>query len=343
MRRGGRLILLLGVLVAALVALGVIFFLNQNAAAVPNVQLQVPTVPPTHRVVIANVDIPINTLLTDTETLLKYDSISESAFNASPNDFFENFAELSGKVTINAIGATQPIKAQDVADAGLSVQIPAAQNGQPRTKAISVLVNNLTGVADEITPGDFVDVLSSFTINRVYLRPGFAEDGSVRFVEEQFTGQSTKALIQNVRVLRIKRPEVTPAGTTTPTVESSAAPQLDENGQPISADQTQGATSASNAAITPGNWLLVLAMTDQQAEVFKFSRENGNGLTLVLRGRGDGTVENTLGATLDLLVTNFGLPVPNPEAPFAAGNTALTPLPTSQAQPTAAVVPTPTP
>lgn len=347
MRRGGRLILLLGVLIAAVVALGVIFFLQQGGTSPSQQALLPPTTAPTRRVVIAQADIPRNTLLTDTERLLDYSDIPEQQFNASPNDYFIDKSELSGKVTVGSISALSPVRARDVTDAGLSVQIPAAQAGQPRTKAISVLVNNLTGVADEITPNDFVDVLASFSINRVYLRPGFNDQGQVRFVEEQFTGQSTKTLIQNVQVLRIKRPEVAPEGTTTPTAQASAnEPQVDQNGQPVSGDQAQqqqqgGTNAAANSGtITPGSWLLVLAMTDQQAELLKFSRETGNGITLVLRGRGDSAAETTLGATLDLLVSNFGLPVPNPEVPFVAANNALTPQPTA-AQPVA-TTPTPT-
>ena len=50
--------------------------------------------------------------------------------------------------------------------------------------------------------------------------------------------------------------------------------------------------------------MLVLAVTDQEAEIIKLSREQGNGITLVLRGRGDTAVENTVGATIDLLVSH---------------------------------------
>ena len=338
MRRGGRLILLLGVLIAALVAVGLIFFLQQGSAQQASNPLQLPTTEPKRRVVVARVDIPRNTLLTDTVSLLDTVEIAESQYNEKATQYFTNAAELAGKVTIGAISATKPILTSDVTDAGLSVQLPPAQQGQPRTKAISVLVNNLTGVADEIKPGDFVDVLSSFQVQRTYLRPGFNDQGQIRFVEEQFTGLTTKSLIQNVQVLRIKRPEVLPEGTGTPTAQAG---QLDASGQPVQqGDQGQPATSSSSASaangatITPGSWLLVLAMSDQQAEVLKFSREQGTGITLVLRGRGDGAIENTRGATLDILVSGFGLPLPVPAQPAVSEQNALTPLPTTTPAPT---------
>jgi pilus assembly protein CpaB len=95
---------------------------------------------------------------------------------------------------------------------------------------------------------------------------------------------------------------------------------------------------------------LILAVTDQQAEILKFSIERGTGITLVLRGRGDTANETTLGATLDLLVSNFGLPLPNPAAPAVGGQEDLTPLPTTNTTPAATtpvtgatVTPTPTP
>lgn len=342
MRRGGRLILLLGVLIAALVALAVIFLLPGNAT--PNTEINSePTAEPRQRIVIARSDIPRNTLLNDATTLLDYTEIPESVFNASPEDYFQDVAELASKVTINSISATSPVRVRDVKDPGLSASIPEAVEGQPRTKAYALLVSNLSGVADEITVGDFVDVLTSFSVVQTYLRPGFNEEGAIRFVEEQFTGTTTKAIIQNVQVLRVRRPEVAPAGTTTPTVESQA-PQLDENGQPIEPGATTGDTTTGTAgsSITPGSWVLLLALTNQQAEILEFSRktEGASGITLVLRGRGDTVIEDTQGATFDLLVTNFGLPLPQPAAPVVEDEAALTPLATAQP---AAATPTPTP
>jgi hypothetical protein len=91
----------------------------------------------------------------------------------------------------------------------------------------------------------------------------------------------------------------------------------------------------------------VLAVTDQEAEIIKFSREANNAITLVLRGRGDTATETTIGATLDLLVSSFGLPVPDPNAPAFFAPNELTQLPTTAATSapagTPAVTPTPTP
>jgi pilus assembly protein CpaB len=88
-------------------------------------------------------------------------------------------------------------------------------------------------------------------------------------------------------------------------------------------------------------------VTDQEAEIIKFSREQNNALTLVLRGRGDTATETTIGATIDLLVSQYGLPVPDPAAPAFFAPNELTQIPTiaATAAPagTPAVTPTPTP
>ena len=64
---------------------------------------------------------------------------------------------------------------------------------------------------------------------------------------------------------------------------------------------------------------------------------------LVLRGRGDSAIETTTGATLDLLVSQYGLPLPQPAVPAVSEPSDLTPLPTTNAAPPAAASPTPTP
>ena len=81
-------------------------------------------------------------------------------------------------------------------------------------------------------------------------------------------------------------------------------------------------------------------MTDQQAEVLKFSGETGV-ITLVLRGRGDTALETTIGSTLEILVSQYGLPVPGAVPPEVISPNDLTPVPTS-AVPVATPVATPT-
>jgi len=74
--------------------------------------------------------------------------------------------------------------------------------------------------------------------------------------------------------------------------------------------------------------VVVLALTDQQAELIELSQKLEARITLVLRGSGDTSQEKTVGATFDLLVSEFGLPMPEPENPFVFAPDVLTPQPT---------------
>jgi pilus assembly protein CpaB len=352
MRRGGRLILLLGVLIAAAAALFLYVFLQSppTPAEVPNIP---PTEPPRKQIVVARIDIPSNSVLTDTETFLQLGEISEADFNARPRDYFTSSGELQGKVTLRLISAGEPIFRGDVQEAGLSLQIPPAAPNEARPKAFPLRVENLSGVADQITPGDFVDVIASFRFTRTFLRPGFDDQGQIIIREETIADLlSTKTLVQNVQVLKVIKPPAAPEGTPTPggaPPDQAGPPETDESGQPVGAGGTEGQADQSGQAgptLTSGTWILVLAVTDQEAEIIKFSREQNNAITLVLRGRGDTATETTIGATIDLLVSAYGLPVPDPAAPAFFAPNELTQIPTvATATPaeTPAVTPTPTP
>jgi pilus assembly protein CpaB len=352
MRRGGRLILLLGVVIAAAAALFLLFFVRQSPPPT-TVTPALPTEAPKRRVIVARIDIPNNTVLTDTETYLQPADIPEVDYNARSSEFFTSIGELEGKVTQRAITAAEPILKSDVIEGGLSLQIPPAAPDEPRPKAYPLQVSNLSGVADQIKPGDQVDVLATFNFTRVLLRPSFNEQGQLVIKEDTIPDLlSTKTLVQNVQVMRIVRPPAAPEGTPTPggAPQQEGPPQTDASGQPGQPSGQDGQTAqpgqpAPGETLTPGNWILVLALTDQEAEIVDLSRRHGNVVTLVLRGRGDTAVETTIGATVDLLVSRYGLPLPNPAGPAFFAPNELTPLPTTVTTPTPAGTPagTPTP
>ena len=103
-----------------------------------------------------------------------------------------------------------------------------------------MLVDNLSGVADQVRPGDFIDILGSFLIDRTIIRPGFGENNQIVLREETIQGRSVKTLIQNVQVLQVLKPAVpegTPGqgGEAQPAAQQPAQgpPPVDANGQPI--------------------------------------------------------------------------------------------------------------
>ena len=359
MRRGGRLFLLLGILILVAAALAY-FVLSQPQSPSPGL-IPTPTQEIKKKIVVARIDIPANTILTDTETFLAVIDIPESEFNAAPGQYFESTSDLLNKQTVRQINFNERITRSDITEPGLSILIPTAQANQPRPKAVPVLVDNLSGVADQVRPGDFIDILGSFLIDRTIIRPGFGENNQIVLREETIQGRSVKTLIQNVQVLQVLKPAVpegTPGqgGEAQPAAQQPAQgpPPVDANGQPIQPGQpgqpgqpTQQSGPKTTGTFQTGEWILTLALTDQQAEIVKFSTEAGS-ISLALRGRGDTAVDNTIGSTLSLLVSQFGLPLPGGTVPELISPSNLTPVATSAAPvnpattPTTTTTPTPT-
>ena len=333
MRRG--LLFLLGVIIAAAAAIFLYLSLQTPPTPVPEPIAQEPTRVLLRRVVAARIDIPENTVLEDAETFLTLRDIPEPEYNAAPDQYFTSVSELRDKVTMREIKATEIIRARDVADAGLSFQVPTPDSPDaPRDKVFPLEVSNLTGVADQIRPGDAVDLVMTYEIRRLIIRPALTFDPetgelTVTPIEETLVDRVTKTMVQNARVLRILKP-VIPQDTGTPT--------------PAGQQRTAPPSSIPPDTYVPGaQWILLLAMTDQEAEIVKFTLDQQDPkpqITLVLRGRDDNVIENTTGITLRLLTSLYGLPLPEPLQPLAIAPEEITPGP---ARPTPTPLPVPFP
>ena len=178
MRRGGRLFLLLGILILVAAALAY-FVLSQPQSPSPEL-LTTPTVEIKKKIVVARIDIPANTIITDTETFLGEIDIPESEFKAGGGQLFENVNDLLNKQTVRQINFNERITRSDITEPGLSILIPTAQPNQPRPKAVPVQVDNLSGVADQVRPGDFVD----------QRRDRSGDDGAVPFRADRISGRA---------------------------------------------------------------------------------------------------------------------------------------------------------
>ncbi|MFQ3629939.1 MAG: flagellar biosynthesis protein FlgA [Roseiflexus sp.] len=335
MRRGGPL-LVLGVVIAAAAAFLYFSFFQTPPAPDAPVLPQEPTPVPLRRVVAARIDIPANTVLTDTETLLTLRDIPETEYNAAPDQYFVSVSELTTKVTLRALNATEIIRARDLTDAGLSFQVPQPDTiDAPRNKVFPLEVGNLTGVADQIRPGDSVDLVMTYEIRRLIVRPTLTLDPEtgqpvVTPIEETLVDRVTKTMVQNVQVLRVLKPAI-PQDAGTPTPEGAQGP----------AAPPPSGTQPADTYVPGAQWILLLAMTDQEAEIVKFTLDQQDPkpqITLVLRGRDDGEIEETTGVTLRLLTSRYGLPLPEPLQPLALAPEEITPGP---ARPTPTPLPGP--
>lgn len=332
MRRGAIVILLIGLIL--IVGAAALFFLLQQpggggliGGTQPTPAL--PTEAPEVEIVRARVDIPANTLIADT-TLLDVITIPQNEFD--PNENFSRTGEIVGKLTTRPFRANEFIVKAGLTEPGLSQQIPTAEADRARDKAYPFIVNNLSGVADRIVPGDFVDVVATFSVPRRESYPTARDErGLVRSLND-LTLNSTKTIVQRAQVLQIVRPPVatdaTPEAGVAP--ESGSLPQVDASGQPIAPESGQ-----ASGAITAGAWTLLLALNDQEVELMEFALASNARMVLVLRGAGDAAFEPTIGATLDLLISEFGLRLPYALPPqVVSEDVAFTPEPTRTPAPT---------
>jgi pilus assembly protein CpaB len=343
MRRGGVLILLIGLIILVAGGMALYFYMGPGIGPPATSQTtELPTEVPLVDIVRARTDIQANTVISDVSQL-EIVQIPQNEFDPAKN--FSNLSDVQGKLAITSIVAEQPIDKADLTEPGLSQQIPTAESPRPRDKAYPFLVNNLSGVADQIKPGDFIDVVATFTVLRRYSYPtgetietvgGIPVPMLIRELTDP-TFNTTKTIIQRAQVIRIIRPQVAsadatpePGAETTPP-QSGNVPQVDASGQPIA----QAGADGTAGSITQGTWTLILSVNDQEIELMEFALATNSRMVLVLRGAGDSTFEPTIGATFDLLVSEFGVPLPQNLPPnVISPNQAWTPEPTRTPAPT---------
>jgi len=286
-RRTSRLVLLLGIFLAALTFVVVLFLSNGSGGTGNNGQPAGPTAPPTQLpVVVAVSDIPLGTVVTAdllTTRTIAVPSIETNALG--------DVSQAVGKTTRTNLVAGQQVHATDFQNRAVPLTVPAGK------RAFPIQVNELTGVLNLLDVGDNVDLIVSlrgdaFPVVQVL------SDGSVTVVSG-INPLSVKIplLMQDVQIIGVlDAPAPAPA-------EGQAAP-----------------AASTKPVITGANKLLVLAVTPQQAEVLLFARTTGT-LDAILRPPSDaGQTNDTSGVILKTLVDHYGIlppeivqvPIPTP-------------------------------
>ncbi len=320
--RGGRFLLILGAGLAAMAFVVVYLVMSKSSAPTVDPAASVPVTVPMRSIVVAKVPIPAYTTLDETNLgLLEVEASTVSGDAVTdPNLLYK-------KMSTTAIAAQKPVLASEVASVSFSTALAKNEKGF----SLSVPARNT--FADSITEGDHVDVLWSVDISvTVPLR---AEDGKVKYEERPY--RTSKTLLQDIRVARVVKlapaqPPQTPAGGdgNGATDAQAAAQKTSSNSSQVVAPTLSSLYANENASYTT---VLLLAVTDQQAEVLKYTRVTGGELDLTLRSsapvkdkdgnitkdadgkeiRGDHEVEKTTGITIDVLIKSYGL-VPPPDA-----------------------------
>jgi Flp pilus assembly protein CpaB len=327
--RGGRFLMVLGVALA-IMAFVVVYVVMQkglvNGAGAGQAQA-VPTVPPSVSIAIVARDVPAYTIL-DASSVTTIDvdaSTVPSGTTSTPTDVF-------GKMTLVPLTKGQPVSISQLTSAGFSDILTTGE------RAFSLAVPARDTFGDAVTENDHVDLLWSAAIS--YKAQSVDATGKPSFVDTTYT--TTKTLLQNVHVLRvIQLAQPVPAGQATQGSPASTNSNNNNSTQEASATVAAALPSASMYSIpgalyqdAPFESVVILGVTDQQAEVLTFARDNGQ-IDLTLRSsavqkddkgaakkdatgntlRGDAQVEKTTGITLDTLIQQYGLPAPKAYTP----------------------------
>lgn len=284
MKRSNRLIILVGVLLAVLAFVGVLFVLNQGGGG-PSEPAEVLT-----KVLVAKRDIALGDEVTP--DMVEVSEVTPEAVEGTP---FSDPSQLTGRPAIQDIpsGAqvTKELVGQAVGAVCISCQL------EPGEKAIAFQVDRVTGIDFLILPGDHIDVVVSQGVSLLQPTQDTIDNpaGEQRFEVVAGTegARTVKTVLQDKRVLYVSQARNLPG-------QSTATPAPDGGDQ----QQVEPIVSV----------IVVIAGTDQDAELIKFAQDNVETvgpLTAVLRNPQDDVAESTTGLTLALLIDRYGVPVPD--------------------------------
>jgi len=279
----------LGAVVALAVAL--VIFLLMNGGGGTSAQTQPTPTPVIIKVVAPKEDIKQFTILTN-DNLGLVDVDQRSVPTTTLNLVSQ---ESVGKMVLRDYKANEPVVTTDLQDPGVPQLLEKGK------RAFAVAIQEINTFNQSIIANDSIDLIWSrkFIISAYTVPPG---GGVAEKVERE--AWSTKTLLQNIKVLRVVPLRAAKTTGTTNGVNSSS--QSGGN-DPAKAEQ---ALQAQFAATAPPTMVLILSVDDQQAEVIKFARENGQ-LDVALRATGDDEPGTTSGITDQILVNDYKVVIPD--------------------------------
>jgi Flp pilus assembly protein CpaB len=292
-RRSSRVILLLGILLAV-GAFVLILFLNAGG------QAELKPTPAIAQIVVAAVDIPQGTAITDSMLTTKDVPLAEA-----PVDAFALKETVIGKTARQSVAAGAYVPQTAIAGPAGAPTVNVAKELKPGERAIPLSVTELSGVGTLIQAGDRVDAIFAFTGEEI---PIIFTDipsafrtvcGSAIVCDTgiKSNGTSVKLVLQNLRVVGTLLPPAVAA----PTSGAEATP------------------TSGEAALTGRTEIVILPVTADQAEALRFGQFNAAATTLVLRSPADAQAspDVTEGVNLKTMIEKYGVLPPAPIAvPF---------------------------
>ncbi len=284
MKRSNRLIILVGVLLAVLAFVGIVVVLNGQGGTGPSNQA------PVGKILVAKAAIAIGDPITPDKVLVK-----DVDPTAVPPNALHDTSEVGGQAALlNVPAGSQVTKATIGTDNTVPVDLSAGL--KPGERAVGFQVDRVTGLDFLVQPGDYVDVVLQQRINVLQRTTDSAADPNSPARFETIPGlessRTVKTVLQNRRVLYVS-------------AQRTAQPQT-----------VEGQAQPSQAPAAIENVIIVFAGSDQDAEVIKFVQNNVGeigDLTAIVRSGADSEAPavTTKGVTIDLLISQFGVPIPD--------------------------------
>ena len=291
MKRSNRLVLLVGVFLAVVAFIGIIFLSNGSGGG----DIRPPTTGP---VVVASADIPLSTRIRADQVTTK--TVDLTAITAGA---FTDTSQVIGKIVREPVATGAQITSTTLSggESGsiLDIQVPAGQ------RAISVQVDQVTGVGTVIKTGDYVDMIIGLGADKFPVITVNPADNSVTVVSG-INSTSTKLLLQGMQVL----------GTLLPPAAQAASGTTDQGTTTTNPDGSTTTTPPATS-LNGQQQVVVLSVTAQQAEVIKFAQLDSS-ISLILRSADDfidpvtgeaitPLANETTGVILKTLVDTYGV------------------------------------
>jgi Flp pilus assembly protein CpaB len=188
---------------------------------------------------------------------------------------------------------------EDVTDPGVSQVLGRNE------RAFVISVKEINNFGGQLVDGDVVNLLwtRNFEITTSIVGP----DGEATQVIK--TLPTTKKILDNIKILRVVklRPGNAKKAGSGAAVNAQGGESRDTDSEAAQLAAMQGLYVA--APEPPPTAALILAITDQQAEVIKFARETGM-IDLTLRAKDDAEVERTTGITDKIMIEDYGVQIP---------------------------------
>ncbi len=244
-----------------------------------------PTTVPKVRILVANQNIPANTVLT-ADLVGQWFSAQERERTPDMSEqVIGSERQLIGYVTLVEIKPNEMLYTYQFTPATLAHKIPKGE------RAVPLKVDQFSGVVGQLHPGDYVDIVFSGQLEMHYPQafPPSAEEPPIFLSPVSLL--AVKTILQDIQVLEVI-PITSTAGT-----GAAAQPTPSEGG-------------AAPSAQRPTTWILLLAVSDQEAEVLRFVQDQGMGYQLLLRAPDDHVAVTTQGVTTKILVQSYEVPLP---------------------------------